>query len=322
MINVALIGAGEHCLCNHGPALRLLADQRPGEIRLAAVYDLDPERGEYARATFGFDRAARSIDEAVGGDVRIDAIVTVVPAAAMLQVTQQLLPLGVPLMIEKPLGRHFQDAQQIHDMVQTAGVPVQVSLNRRYDPGLALALEWAQEQGAIRCIHGRMLRHNRTESDFLWGTGIHLLDALCSIAGPLTLGQVQAPSFAGNSARTGLLHGEGLASTFTILPACGRVDERLTLAGDGYCAEVRPGTHRPWRATAWRDGRIQWLREAPETEPEFIRTGALRETEAFLDAAITRSAPYPGVGDAMPATRLAAQLQDWHEQTVASDGRG
>ena len=186
MIRVALVGAGNHSATQHAPALRLLAERRPGDVELTAVCDPIPAKAARVAEQYGFARHVQSLDALSGA--ALDALVSVLPVPAMAGATPQLLRRRLPMVIEKPLGRNLSEAREIVAAVEASGVPVMVSLNRRFNPALRMALEWVErERLCIRLVEGRMLRSHRAESEFLWGTGVHLIDALCSVAGPLEL---------------------------------------------------------------------------------------------------------------------------------------
>ena len=114
----------------------------------------------------------------------VGALVAVLPIPAMASLTPQLLRYKVPLLIEKPLGRNLQEARAICDAVNKAEAAdrVMVSLNRRFVPGLGLALDWARQQRPFRHVSGSMMRSRRTEPDFIWASGIHLIDTLWHVA--------------------------------------------------------------------------------------------------------------------------------------------
>jgi predicted dehydrogenase len=310
MFSIGLIGIGRHCRHNHAPALRRLAVESAGELRLAVLCDLNRAAAERGRAEYGFERAAGSFDEMFSRN-DLDAVVAILPVPAILATTEELLRRGKPLMIEKPLGSGPAEARRLAEAVRAAGLPVQVSLNRRYDPGLRLALDWAREQGPILSVHGRMLREDRLEPEFLWGTAPHLLDALCHVAGPLELPPGGAAAPPGNTRcnRVGRLQGpSGIAVTFEVLPDCGRVDERITLSGKGFHVDVGIGTTAAWSVEAWRDGALAWSRTAPAGEPEFLRNGAYAEMQAFIADLRAGRPLMPSVADALAATRIAEAL--------------
>jgi predicted dehydrogenase len=232
-------------------------------------------------------------------------------------VTQALLPYRVPLMIEKPLGANLQQARALVAAVEAAGVPVMVSLNRRFDPGLRLALHWIGERGPIRQVHGVMRRCRRLEPTFLWDTGIHLLDALHFVAGPLSLISQHAPAGPGACWCTAHLAGErGLAATVEIAPACGREEEHLSLTGDGWSVDAWTGSPHPWRVRAFHDGRCV-LDAAAGDEADYLRCGSYAETASFIDALLQGHARFsPTPAEALPASELTALLQEGEHASV------
>jgi len=308
MLNVALIGAGSHCRQNHAPSLRHFVEEHPDAARLAAVCDRDEERAERAREEFGFTEAFTDI-EAMFDSVAPDAVVAVVPIPAILPVTRQLLAYRVPLMIEKPLGQDMTEAHAIVESVAAAGVPVQVSFNRRHDPAVRLALEWVRDLSPIRAVHGAILRHNRTEARFQWGTASHLLDLMCYIAGPLRLAWGVAPPSRGGARLAAMTGDDEVVATAQILPCAGRMEEYVRIAGEDYCVDVWTGTPHPWRVDAYRERELQFSRRCPPDEPDYLRNGACDETAAFLANVCDGKPLSPSPSDALPSTELADALE-------------
>ena len=310
-MNIVLVGAGSHSSIHHGPSIQHYVRQHPGAIH-ALVCDLSPEKATRAQERFGFERAFHSLDE-LFAQVTVDAAISVLPFDRMTPVIRAFTERRIPLAIEKPLGADLEAARRIVRVVEESGSPVMVSLNRRFDPALLRAKEWIAGIGPVRYVHGAILRHGRTEPGFVWGTAVHLLDAMVAAAGPLTVSPqaavvVKGP---GGCGRAGRLEGrDGIVGTFEILPACGRVEEYLRLAGDGWCVDLWTGTPHPWKVQAWLGGKPVLDEAAPADQPEFIRNGAYNETAAFIDAALARvPPPAPSPLDALVATELADRLQ-------------
>ena len=67
-----------------------------------------------------------------------------------------------------------------------------VSVNRRFMPFLNNALTWTRAAGPLRYVYARLLRHARTEPEFLWTTAVHAVDALRYVAGELATAQIRA----------------------------------------------------------------------------------------------------------------------------------
>jgi predicted dehydrogenase len=312
MVRVALVGAGSHSATQHAPALRMLAERHPGQVELTAV--CDPVLAKAARVAeqYGFARHVQSLDALSGA--ALDGLVVVLPIPVMLQATPQYLRWRLPMVIEKPLGRNLSEAREIVAAVEASGVPVMVSLNRRFDPALRMALEWiGRERLCIRLVEGCMLRSHRAEPDFLWGTGVHLIDALCHVAGPLELQGAPQVITHGESAcgRTALLRGEsGVSVQLTILPCAGKVEETIRLIGDEFIAELKTGAVHPWSIEIWRNGKLALVDAAPSDEPEFISSGAYAEMEAFISALQMKTPLTPTPQQALASGLIASQLQE------------
>lgn len=310
MVNIGLIGAGAHSVAYHAPALERLAREHAGKITLTVVCDLDKDRAEAARAKFGFQHSCDTVSALE--KLPLDAALIIVPAKAILTVMRQLLPRKVPLLIEKPIGVTAGGARELVAEVSADRAPIMVSMNRRFDPGVRLAAAWRQEHGPLRSVYGSMLRTRRTESDFVWSTGIHLVDLLWSLAGPLVLadGAARRVPTAGGSGVAACLTGVGGAAvTAELVPCAGRVQECLQLIGDEYCIDCCTGSVQPWRVELHKADRLERMEAMPPDQPEYIRNGTYDETAAFVSAAREqRPLPGPSPADVLPAAELAFRL--------------
>jgi predicted dehydrogenase len=234
--------------------------------------------------------------------------------------TRALLKHPVPFTIEKPLGQNLAEARAVCQLVEDAGATdrVMVSFNRRYDPALTLGMSWLRQQGPVRFVRASMLRMNRTEPDFIWGTGIHLIDAVCSAVGPLRLWGVVRPCAASvptgtqDCWRVAMLEGrDGATIVLEIMPDAGQGEEQIRFAGDGYQIDIHTGVVPPWRVRAVKQMNVELDVRAPDDEPWWMTNGTYAETAAFLDAAVAGAPlPPPGIREAMLSTELAAQLQE------------
>jgi len=310
MLKIALLGCGWHSINHHAPALANFSKEHPETISVTAC-DVDEGRARACCESCRFSAYETSPSRLL--DARFDAAFVVLPVPLLRETAQAWLRRGIPILLEKPLGGTYEEACRIARLSGALG-QVTVSLNRRFDPGLNRALDWAARLSPARFIHGSMLRVNRTENDFLWSTSIHLLDAMCYAAGTLqitpdTARIVDSP---GGCGRACLLEGKnGLRGSVEILPACGRIEERIELSGAGWHVRVWTGTSHPWRVEGYQAGKLVLDENAAPNEPEFTRNGTYRETCLFLDAVINnKPVPRPWPEDALPGTALAQQLQE------------
>jgi predicted dehydrogenase len=316
MIRVALIGAGGHAAAVHAPALRRCAEARPGQVRLAAVCDLDFARAESVRRAFGFDRAVARVGDLFASGVEPpDALVVILPIAVMCRATVPLMRRGLPMLIEKPLGRNLREAGALVRAARAVGLHgrVMVSLNRRFDPAILRARAWLADQPAPHYARAAMYRDRRPEPDFLWGTGLHVLDALDGLVGPLELKKNGAnrPGPPGNNSLLARFQGrDGCEALFEMFPDSGEWEETFRIAGPGYMLDIRTGTLPPWRVRAVRHARVVLEESGAADEPPCVSNGAAAETEAFLDA-VAAGKPFPAASleDAFRSARLAAAVE-------------
>jgi len=314
MLKIALLGCGWHSINHHAPALARFCEENPGIISVTAC-DVDEGRARACSETCRFAGYVTAPSTLL--DAGFDAAVVVLPVPLLKETAEAWLTRKIPILLEKPLGTSYQEACRIAEIPGGCG-RVTVSLNRRFDPGLNRALDWAAGLPPARFIHGTMMRVNRTEDDFLWSTSIHLLDAMCYTAGPLRIspGTARIVDSPGGCARCLLLEGEnGLKGSAEILPVCGQIEERIELSGAGWYVRVWTGTSHPWRIQAYQGGKLVLEEEAPAEEAEFIRNGTYRETCLFLDAVLNgKPVPRPWPEDALPGTALASELQAMSRQ--------
>jgi len=313
MIRVALIGAGEHSTQLHAPALQHFQRQYPGRITVA-VCDQDAYRMQDARDRFGFEQGYTDAGE-LQRRFRPDAAMLIVPIAVTYPMVQQFLPDGIPLLIEKPLGENIAQARSLTKLVTASGVPAMVSLNRRFDPGFKLARTWLADQAPLRVVQGSLLRVRRSEHFFVWGTGIHLLDLICSVTGPLHLASSSAHDVRGTASniwRLGRLESDsGPVVSVAIMPACGHMEEWVRFSGENFCLDLWTGTSHPWRVRAHLDGSCVLNEMSPPEQPEYLRGGTWDETQLFLDAVLEGTAlPGPTVVDALVSSEVVAAIEE------------
>jgi hydroxyacylglutathione hydrolase len=142
VIRVGLAGCGRIVRVAHAPAYRAIAD-------LATVVAVaDPVRASRDRVgdllDVSCDRRHGKVEQllAAGG---IDALVIAAPNAAHRAIVDAAVAAGVPVLVEKPLGRTVEEANAIVAGAADAGVGLAVSHNRLFDPRFALAA------GVVRC---------------------------------------------------------------------------------------------------------------------------------------------------------------------------
>ena len=163
---------------------------------------------------YGFARVYDDLDRMMVSE-DLDGLVAITPIPVTVSVARRAIEAGLPLLMEKPPGATLEEARGLAALAVAAEAQVMVSMNRRFDPALRAALDWWGDR-PIEVIRGTICRVNRRELEFIYGTAIHPMDAMRSIAGDVAAHEVSARLVDGvwqrDSERSGLRrHGVAVA---------------------------------------------------------------------------------------------------------------
>lgn len=166
-------------------------ERTPGAV-LSAVFDPVNPEGEWPRADSLAALAAQS-----------DGIILAIPNALHAPMAQELIALGCPMLIEKPLTGTAAEGAHVVQAAKAAHVPVLVGHHRRHNPLVAKAKQIieAGTLGTLTTVHGQCwLPKPDHYYNAAWRQGagagplfinlIHDVDVLMHLCGPIT--QVQA----------------------------------------------------------------------------------------------------------------------------------
>jgi predicted dehydrogenase len=112
---------------------------------------------------------------------------------------------------------------------------------------------------------------------------------------------------------------EDATAQFTFLPDAGRHAETLTLYGPGYAVRIDVAGGQVSLAEGGETVREWGL---PDDTPGYVRSGALDETRAFLDAVRAGTPRGPTVADAVESLALATAIDGGDERGFESADRG
>jgi predicted dehydrogenase len=126
---VAVVGVGEHGR-NHARAFRQMAG-----AELAGVYDLRPERSREVAKELGV-RAFGSLDEALAA---ARAVSVVIPTTEHAAVAREAFRRGVDVLIEKPIARTVEEADELMARAASGQRILQVGHLERFNPGVVAA---------------------------------------------------------------------------------------------------------------------------------------------------------------------------------------
>src|SRR5215470_6790583 len=190
-IRIGLLGCGEHSEIGHAVPLARYASTHSGAITLAAACDLRRERAELFHQKYGFGKAYLEMNEMLANE-KLDVCISVVPVDLISNIGAALLEAKILCVVEKPLGASIDQARKLLQASLDTGTPNMVSVNRRFMPLLTRGMKWAQEAGPLHYVRATMLRHARTESDFLQTTAIHAIDTVRFVGGDFAALNIRA----------------------------------------------------------------------------------------------------------------------------------
>jgi predicted dehydrogenase len=319
MISAAIVGLGRwgqsFVTAMHGHG-----DGQRDRLRFVRAIDVAPQAARDFAARHGI-RFGTSYADALA-DPEVAAVVLATPHSLHLDQVLAAAKAGKPVFCEKPLALKATDAARMIDACQRANVVLGVGHNRRWWPAMQ-ALRRIVESGEM----GQLLHieaHNSNENSNnvrggwredpaespgggMTGAGLHALDAMISIAGPVRwvharLAERKAPPAPLDTASAMLEFADGttgLLATVRATPFFWRVHAFGTLGS----AEVLGETELILRKTG------EAARRLPLEPLDSLRA----ELEAFADAVEGR-APFPISGAQMLQTVAA------FEATIRSIG--
>ncbi len=284
MLRIAHMGAGNHSISNHGPAMKWFVEHNPGQVELAAVCDVVEEKARDYAEQFGFQRVYTDADEMLANE-DIDGLLVISPVPLTDKMASDMLTRGIPMVIEKPPGANSDECRHMLSVAQATGTPHMISFNRRFSPAIQMARDWMADNAADRppkVFIGRMVRFNRREDSFVWSTGIHIVDAMISLMGvPKYVDATSIPE--GDPGvyytQATLEYQSGARGHLFFSPTAGMLEETYELHGEEYLIKIET----LWGAIdIWDHNEHVLSWQAPEDEILPWKNGTVGETEAFI----------------------------------------
>lgn len=181
-IRLAFVGSGNWARKYHFPALDYLRKQQTGyDVQLRGLYSLDPAVAQTVASQYAFDRVYASLDE-LCQDEAVDAIAVAVTPSALRGVLEKVVQPGLPIFSEKPPGISYTEAKELSQIVTLPNV---VAFNRRFIPLNNRFKQIVDEMDSIYFVEGHFFRHNRLDETFVIETGIHWINYLEYLFGPI-----------------------------------------------------------------------------------------------------------------------------------------
>lgn len=79
-------------------------------------------------------------------DQKVQAIIVAIADQFHVQAASKAIAAGKPVLVEKPLGTSIEECEALYEQAVASGVIVQVGTMKRFDPGIAFAHRFIQEE--------------------------------------------------------------------------------------------------------------------------------------------------------------------------------
>ena len=236
------------------------------------------------------DRTASSIEE-IANNPDIDFVILATPPNARREIVETLSAAQMPILMEKPVERSFEQAEDLVDLCEDANCPLGIMLQHRARPVVSQLRERLEELGHLVAVEANVPwwrpqsyydgpgrgSYERDGGGVLISQAIHTLDLMLSLTSPVSevtamcattsTHDMESEDFvvAGLAFSNGAV-GQVFASTASF-PGRG---ETITLHGSNGSARLEAGTV----TLDWRSG-------ASETLGEKAASGAGADPMAF-----------------------------------------
>jgi predicted dehydrogenase len=305
VINAAIVGLGRW-----GKTLVEAVDGKSAALRFTHAVSRDPERlRDYA---VEHHLALANTLEAVLAAPEIDAVVLATPHSLHCRQITAAAAAGKAVFCEKPLTLTKVEAEHAIEACRLAGVVLGVGTDKRFFPSLRELIRLVKSGELGRIVHFEAHFSNEVAGGFtewryspeespaggLTGTGVHMLDAMIAMAGPVR--RVEALLLSHKPPP------DPLDSLSVLLEFAAGVSGTLAAVRSTpmYLRMHAFGRH----ASAEALGRTELVLRRSGAEPQHLSFPAADSVrlnlEAFADA-VTGRAPFPIPTDEMLATVAA-----------------
>ena len=170
-LRVAVIGVG-HLGRHHARILSAL----PG-VELSAVVDINRARAEEVAAA----NHTRPLFDSRELQGQVDAVTVAVPTELHAAIATGFLRAGIPVLVEKPIARSLQEADQLIAAAAESGVALAVGQTERFNPAVVAARPLLTDPRFIEVHRLGTFPERSLDIDVVFDLMIHDLDVVLSL---------------------------------------------------------------------------------------------------------------------------------------------
>jgi predicted dehydrogenase len=139
-LRIGILGCGPIAQFAHLDACR-----KARNAELYAICDVADDLRDRMAVVHQPEAAYRHYD-AMLADTRVEAVVVAIADQFHVAATLKAIEAGKHVLVEKPLGTTVASCRELRDRAADSGRVVQIGNNRRFDPGIAFARRFIQEE--------------------------------------------------------------------------------------------------------------------------------------------------------------------------------
>lgn len=140
LLRIGVLGAGPIAQAAHFEATR-----KARNAELYAICDAAPDLLARMAAVHA-PRVTYTDFDAMLADPNVDALIIAVADQFHVPLARRAIAAGKHILVEKPLGVDIGECEQLRNELATTNLVFQIGNNRRFDPGIAFARQFVQEQ--------------------------------------------------------------------------------------------------------------------------------------------------------------------------------
>lgn len=140
LLRIGVLGCGPIAQIAHFDACR-----KARNAELYAICDVAGDLVEKMAALHEPRAAYRRLEQMLA-DPQVEAVLIATADQFHVPLCRQAIAAGKPVLVEKPLGVTIEEGEHLRQEVRDRGVVFQVGNNRRFDPGIAFARDFVEQQ--------------------------------------------------------------------------------------------------------------------------------------------------------------------------------
>jgi len=308
-LRIALIGAGEWAREYHLPSLAVLANETA--IEIAGIWNRTRETAERVARQFSIQRVYGDLSDALN-DEHLDCFVVLVNSNVLIEIVSKLLVRGLPIFTEKPPGKTYEEALLL---AQRVSVPNVVAFNRRYMPINRRFKQLANGIDRPYFAECHFYRNERVYDHFVRETGVHGINYMEHLCGPIIAVRTETGTIAKNGADfwiSSVVFESGIRGLFKFFPCCGSSIERYEVHGRKtsiylHCPQSYTSDH-PGRIEVHENGRVISALDDDE-DGGLLTMGIVDEYRDFFRAITDGSDTASNFGNAANTMRVAEAIE-------------